>query len=307
MGFPGLRFLHPFDSYRARRCYQYLCGRTKLPLDAKPGCYGSIRLAAPTAPLSDDDFAQVHTPEYLQSLKRSWVVAAAIEVPPFALTPIAFLNWSLVTPMRWASAGTLLACREALEHGLCFSLTGGFHHAKPDRGEGFCLFSDIGYAIARLRQEGRIGRVLYVDLDAHQGNGVCAVFREDPEVRLFDVYNGDIYPQGEEELKERLNLGIPLEMGCDDEGYRAALARLPDFLDANLPADLLIYNAGSDIVEGDRLGALGVSAEMVLERDREVIKWARQRNLPLVFLPSGGYTARSYQLIGDSFLGQLTR
>jgi histone deacetylase 11 len=306
MGFPGLRFLHPFDSYRARRSYAYLCQHTSLPTSAQPGTYAGIRLVAPTAPLLDQDFELVHSPEYLKSLRKSLVVATAIEVLPFALTPIAFLDWCLVNPMRWASAGTLLACREALEHGLCFSLTGGFHHAKPERGEGFCLFSDIGYAILKLRQEGKVSRVLYVDLDAHQGNGVCAIFRDDPELRIFDVFNGDIYPYGEEDLKERIDCATALEMESGDEAYEQALQKLPAFLEQNLPAQLLIYNAGSDIVSGDRLGGLAISPHALLERDRKVIGWARQLGLPTVFLPSGGYTEQSYRLVADSLLAQLS-
>lgn len=287
MGFPGLQLLHPFDSYRARRAYREL--KPRLPAQV---------WRSPERAVEDRDLQLVHTPEYLQSLKRSSVIAFAIEVLPFALAPRAFLNWCLVNPMRWAVEGTLLAAREALRTGLAFSLSGGFHHAKPDRGEGFCLFNDVAYAVRRLRAEGAVGKVVYVDLDAHQGNGVTAMFLEDRDVKLFDVYNGEIYPQDEPELRERLDASFPLSMDTETEAYLELLnGELPGFLDEHKDASLLIYNAGNDVVEGDRLGGLCVSPEGVLERDLFVLRTARERGLPVVFLPSGGYTRESFRMI----------
>ena len=297
MGFPGLKFLHPFDSYRARRAFQEL--QRRLP-NLSQSWY------TPEAPVSDVDLHIVHNPDYLRSLRRSYVIALAIEVLPFALAPRAFLDWCLVTPMRWAVEGTRLATTLALRHGLAFSLGGGFHHAKPDRGEGFCLFNDIAYAIRRGRLEHGLGKVLYIDLDAHQGNGVAAMFLDDPEVKLFDIYNGDIYPQNEPELRARLDASFPLEMDTETEPYlQVVRSEVPAFLEAHKDASLVIYNAGSDIVSGDRLGGLRVSPEGVLQRDLVVIEAARERNLPLVFLPSGGYTKDSYRLICNTVVAAL--
>ena len=292
----GLRFLHPFDSYRARRVYVEL--RRELGLGTSRS---RARLVAPLGPVSDQELLLVHTPEYLDSLRDPQVLATAIEVMVLALTPRAFLNWCLVTPMRWAVSGTLLAFREALREGLAFNLTGGFHHAKTDRGEGFCLFNDIAYAIKTLQAEGRITTVLYVDLDAHQGNGVCQVFASDPRVKIFDVYNAQVYPQGEDELRARLDASFPLQCETRDDAYLELLEReLPPFMAQ--PADLVVYNAGSDIVRGDRLGALSISPQAVLRRDQIVIKESRRRGVPLVFLPSGGYTRDSYRLISRTII-----
>lgn len=296
MGFPGLRYLHPFDSYRARRAYK----------DLKLAFPEPASWCAPEAAVTDTLLELVHQPQYLKSLQRPAVVAMAIEVPPFALAPPIFLNWCLVTPMRWAVEGTLLAFRKALDTGLAFSLSGGFHHAKPARGEGFCLFNDIGYAVKTLQREGRLKKTIYVDLDAHQGNGVTAVFFEDPSVKLFDVYNGQIYPQDEPELRERLDVSHPLQMGTETRAYLDLLSsELPAFLDRHADADLVIYNAGNDIVAGDPLGGLGVSPSGVLQRDLLVIREARQRGLPVAFLPSGGYTGQSYKMMSLSIQGAL--
>lgn len=307
MGFPGLQFLHPFDSYRARRVRQELSRRLGFKLHHRDQELPGISLRSPAAPVRDHQLEIVHSPEYLQSLKHSWVIAQAIEVPPFALTPRAFLEWSIVNPMRWAVTGTLLGAREALRTGLAFSLTGGFHHAKPDVGEGFCIFSDIGYCIRTLHQEGAIATVAYIDLDAHQGNGVAIIFETDPRVRLFDVYNGDIYPR-DPRARQRLDASFPLRSGCQDGVYMALIeSELPEFLDKQGQVDLLIYNAGNDVVEGDMLGNLELTPAGVLRRDLFVIDQARQRQIPLLFLPSGGYTRGSYQMISQTILSALQK
>ena len=313
IGFPGLRLLHPFDNYRAQRAYTMLAKELGLPSESQlrqsPGIGAmtpKLELKIPPGPVTDQDLSIIHSREYLQTLNRSLVVARAVEVLPFALAPRAFLRWALLTPMRWAVAGTLLAAREALRTGLAFSLSGGFHHAKPNHGEGFCLFNDIGYAIHCLRAEVGLKTILYVDLDAHQGNGVCAVFADDPSVKLFDVYNGDIFPYYEDEARARLDVSRPIESGTQDGPYLELLGRdLPEFFRANSDAELVIYNAGSDLVRGDSLGDLALSPEGILQRDLLVLHQARQRNMPLVFLPGGGYTKNSYLMIARSILAVL--
>lgn len=307
MGFPGLQYLHPFDSYRARRVRQELARHLGFKLHHRDQELPGISLRSPKAAVLDSQLEIVHSLEYLQSLKNSWVIAQAIEVPPFALTPRAFLDWSIVTPMRWAVSGTLLAAREALRTGMAFSLTGGFHHAKPAQGEGFCIFSDIGYCIRTLHQEGAIATVAYVDLDAHQGNGVAMVFENEPQVRLFDVYNGEIYPR-DPRARERLDASYPLRSGCQDAEYLNLVeGELPDFLDKQGQVDLLVYNAGNDVVEDDLLGNLALTPDGVLRRDLFVIEQARNRAIPLLFLPSGGYTRHSYHMISRTILSALKR
>lgn len=305
MGFPGLRFLHPFDSYRARKVREELAQSLKFQVREGDFEVGTVSLRSPVGPVSDEQLEIIHTPSYLHSLRHSWVVARAIEVPAFSIAPRSFLNWCLVKPMRWAVAGTLLGAREALRTGLAFSLTGGFHHAKAYQGEGFCLFNDIAYAIRVLQQEGQLETVAYVDLDAHQGNGVCQIFQQDSRVRIFDIYNDEIYPQ-EPQARNRLDVGLPVPSGCQDIQYLTLLRHeLPGFLEGAAPPDLVIYNAGNDVLRGDLLGGLDLSPEAVLERDRFVIQQARDRNLPLLFLPSGGYTRGSHKIISRTILETL--
>ena len=145
-------------------------------------------------------------------------------------------DWRVLRPMRWATAGTVLAAREAMRTGgLAVNLSGGYHHASRDRGEGFCVYSDIGIAITMLRDAGVLApddRVVYVDLDAHQGNGVARVFVDDPRVFIFDVYNELIYPR-DAHARRRIDCDLPVPPGCDDGRYLSLLrAELPPFLDA---------------------------------------------------------------------------
>lgn len=306
LGFPGLRYLHPFDNYRCSRTYEYLCkqfGFPKKPVDGFVTS-GGFTLRVPDHKATDDELLIVHDQAYLKSLRRSATMAAAIEVVPFALAPRAFLDWAFLTPKRWAVSGTLLGAREALKNGLAFSLSGGFHHAKRDRGEGFCILNDIAFAIKTLQAESLVEKVIYVDLDAHQGNGVTEIFMDDPSVKMFDMFNGDIYPYEEESFRARIDAAFPLPMETESKIYLDLLhTHLPRFLDQHNDAKLLIYNAGNDVVIDDQLGGLCLSQAEVVQRDLFVIEQARARKIPLLFLPSGGYTPFSYRLIGETIVG----
>lgn len=296
IGFFGLERLHPFDS----RKY----GRAWAALREEFGRRLRNDHVAPEKPAGRDDLGSVHLGAYLDGPLRSPAyLARALEVPPIARVPGWLTDWRVLRPMRWATAGTVRAAREALRTGMAFNLSGGYHHASRDRGEGFCVYADVGVAVTLLRDEGRLGaddRVVYIDLDAHQGNGVARVFADDPRVFLFDVYNELIYPR-DAHARRRIDCDLPIPPGCDDGRYLPLIrAELPRFLDAvsraRRPA-LAIYNAGTDIFGGDPLGYLRVSAEGVLARDQFVLAQLTERHIPWVTLPSGGYTRESYQLI----------
>lgn len=209
--------------------------------------------------------------------------------------------------MRWAVRGTILAVREAVRRGVAINLSGGYHHAKPERGEGFCIYSDIAIAIRVARAEGLLpatGKVAYVDLDVHMGNGVAHQFRDDPSVFLFDAYNPALYPHGDDTARERIDCPVHVPTACTGSDYLALVRRhLPGFLDSvgrSSPITLGFYNAGTDIVDSDPLGLLSVSPADVSARDRLVIAEFRRRGIPVVMVPSGGYTRDSYQLLAGS-------
>lgn len=297
--FFGLERLHPFDARKYGRAWADLQRRLGSRL-------GRHHLAVDRE-ASDAELLLGHTPEYLARMRRSGPMGEALGLPAFGWLPSFLARWRLATPMRWAVRGTILAARAALEKGFAINLSGGYHHAKPDHGEGFCLFSDIAIAVRQLRQEGTLApdaRIAYVDLDAHQGNGVCAQFKNDPGVFLYDQFNEDIYPIFDQAARDRIDCAVPVATGCSGGEYLALLrSRLPGFLDnvsRSRSIDLGIYNAGTDVFTGDPLGGLDLSADDVRTRDLFVIDEFRRRRVPVVMLPSGGYTRESYRLIAAS-------
>ena len=302
----GLERLHPFDTRKHSRAWRLLKQRLPAAIQA-----AWIR---PTREISRDQLLLIHSAEYLDRLRDSKYLASALELPQVRRVPWPVLDWIVLRPMRWATMGSILAARAAMQQGAAANLAGGFHHAKPDAGEGFCLYADIPIAIEVLRREQLLkehDRVAYVDLDAHQGNGVCHVFLQDSRVFIFDMFNRGAYPCLDRIARERIDCPIPLSAGCEDQEYLQKLrGQLPGFLDSvagNGSLALIVFNAGTDPYEGDELGGLNLSATAMNQRDRFVIDSARDRGVPLLMLPSGGYSAMSFRLLADSVAYLLSR
>lgn len=220
----------------------------------------------------------------------------------------------ILRPMQWAVAGSLIAAREALAAGLAVNLSGGYHHAKPSNGEGFCVFNDIAYLIHGLRADERLKedeRVVYIDLDAHQGNGVCHHFRSDHRTFVYDAFNPRIYPSYDRDARDRIDCPVALPQGCMGTEYLRLLeGTLPGFLDSagrTGRVRLAVYNAGTDVFEGDALGGLNLSAAEVLVRDLYVIEQLRARSIPVVMLLSGGYSHESHRLVANTVVELLRR
>ena len=245
-------------------------------------------------PLDTLTLELVHTREYLGKLESSSLTAAEqrrLGVP-----------WSeaLWQRSRLASAGTLLAARAALEHGLAGNLAGGTHHAFADHGEGFCVLNDVAIAIRKLQAERAIVRAAIIDLDVHQGNGTAAIFEADAEVFTFSMHGDRNYPLA----KMRSSLDVPLKDGVGDTEYLDALQQhLPTVL-AAANADIVFYLAGVDVAAGDRYGKLALTEEGIRLRDRFVIEAVRRRGTPLNILLAGGYApsrARTAELHAHVF------
>lgn len=293
--FYGIELVHPFDARKFSRAWRALRRRFGKALR-------EVHLK-PQAPLDDTALLKAHTADYVKALKQSRTVAQVLELPFLQKLPYFLLNRAVVRPMRWAGAGTLLGSEEALKGQCVVNLGGGYHHAGPQGGEGFCLISDVGVAVASLRERGLLDaedRLAIIDLDAHQGNGFERSFLQDAKVSILDIYNADVYPN-DRQARAGIDVDIPLDMNTADGVYLEKLKQaLPAFLDTPRPPRLVFYNAGTDIFHGDPLGALRVSREGVLERDRYVFSELDKRGLPFVMLLSGGYTRESYRLIAES-------
>jgi acetoin utilization deacetylase AcuC-like enzyme len=196
------------------------------------------------------------------------------------------LTGAIVRRALYACAGTVLTGRLALRHGLACNTAGGGHHARPERGAGFCLFNDVAIAIRVLQAEGLIERALIVDLDVHQGDGTAAVFRDDQSVVTFSMHSERNYPL--RKIPSSLDIGLPDRTG--DDAYLAALREaLPSLLDSARP-DIVFYNAGVDPHENDRLGRLALTGAGIAARDLYVVDAVRARSIPLAGIIGGGYS-----------------
>jgi len=186
---------------------------------------------------------------------------------------------------RMSTAGTLLAARLALAHGLAGSAAGGSHHAQRATGAGFCVFNDVAIAARALLRERAIGRAVVIDLDVHQGDGTAECLGGDPDLFTFSMHAEKNYPV--RKIPSDLDIGLP--DGLDDGGYMEALRpHVPRLLDALQP-DLVFYNAGVDPHRDDSLGRLALSDDGLRARDRYVVGQARARGIPLVAVVGGGY------------------
>jgi acetoin utilization deacetylase AcuC-like enzyme len=173
----------------------------------------------------------------------------------------------------------------ALEHGLAGSLAGGTHHAHPGVGAGVCGFNDQGGVPRVLQQEGRVGRVLIVDLDVHQGDGTAALFAGDASVFTFSMHCATNFPF----RKQQSDLDVELPMGLEDDAYLAALAEvLPGLLEQVHP-DLVLYDAGVDPHRDDRLGKLALTDAGLYRRDAYVLEHCLRWGVPVACVIGGGY------------------
>lgn len=193
---------------------------------------------------------------------------------------------------RRSVGGTLQACRVALGGaGVGANLAGGTHHAYADKGSGFCVFNDVAVA-ARVMQaeqgpglDGRPLQVAIVDLDVHQGNGTARIFQGVDDVFTLSLHGDKNFPF----RKEVSHLDVGLPDGTSDEPYLDALDAALAELDRRFSPGLVIYLAGADVYEGDRLGRLKLTAEGVAERDHRVFDWCWARRLPVALVMGGGY------------------
>jgi acetoin utilization deacetylase AcuC-like enzyme len=242
---------------------------------------------AQAMPASDGELALVHTPAYIDAISRGSLSAAAQREIGFPWSP------AMAERARRSVGATLQACRSAMAGaGLAANLAGGTHHAYADKGSGFCVFNDFAVA-ARLMQAEHARtyrprealRVAIIDLDVHQGNGTAHIFASDPSVFTLSLHGAKNFPF----RKEPSDLDVELPDGCADTEYLEALEQALGELERRFEPGLVLYLAGADPHEGDRLGRLKLSFDGLEARDRRVMDWAWRRRLPLAFAMGGGY------------------
>jgi len=261
-------------------------------------------------PATDQDILLVHKPEYVHKLKTGTLSQREemeLEIP---------FSQELVEAFWLAAGGSILAARQSLKDKVCISIGGGFHHAFPDHGEGFCMINDVAVAIRRLQRDDKIRTAMTVDCDVHQGNGTAAIFAgtrtasallpssspstveqpaHAPRGKIRGVHAGDVftislhqhnnYPVSKP--PSSIDVDLPDDIGDDDY-----LAWLDNALSSGLrqfEPDLLCYIAGADPYEEDQLGGLKLTIEGLKKRDVLVFQVARARNIPVMVTYAGGY------------------
>jgi acetoin utilization deacetylase AcuC-like enzyme len=277
------------------------------------------RIAEPTdfiepQPATDEDVLLVHTREYVDKLKTGMLSAReelTLEVP---------FSDELVKAFWLAAGGSILAAERALDDGIAFNIGGGFHHAFPDHGEGFCMIHDVGIAVRRMQRDNKIARAMIVDCDVHHGNGTAAIFGEASAnagpSHVSSSWSAPMFqPAKPASVKEAHPCGDVFTISLHQENNYPAW-KPPSCIDVNLPdrtgdaeylawldnalssglrqfePDLLCYLAGADPYCEDQLGGLNLTIDGLKQRDELVMSVTKARGIPIMVTYAGGYAKR---------------
>jgi acetoin utilization deacetylase AcuC-like enzyme len=260
-------------------------------------------------PASDQDILLVHTPQYVQKLKTGTLSPREEQEMEIPYSP------ELVRAFWLAAGGSILAAEHALRDGLAVNIGGGFHHAFPDHGEGFCMIHDVAVAIRRMQQDKKIRTAMTVDCDVHHGNGTAAIFagaktpsdplpstsaavNRTPAGKIRQAHAGDVFTISLHQhnnypaLKPPSSIDVDLPDRTGDDDY---LAWLDNALSSGLrqfEPELICYVAGADPYREDQLGGLALTLEGLKKRDELVFRVAKARNIPVMVTYAGGYARK---------------
>jgi acetoin utilization deacetylase AcuC-like enzyme len=234
------------------------------------------------APASDTDLLRVHTPQWVSKLKNGKLTPSDVMLLEIPYSP------ELVEAVWLAAGGSILAGQHALGDGFGANLGGGFHHAYPDHGEGFCAIHDVAVAIRRLQADKAVNKAMVVDTDVHHGNGTAAIFAKDPSVFTISIHQENNYPAHKPPSSVDLHMADRVD---DDEYLNALIPAVQKAMDEFKP-EIVFYVGGADPFCEDQLGGLLLTKKGLMERDRRVFEEARSRGIPVVTSLAGGYARR---------------
>jgi acetoin utilization deacetylase AcuC-like enzyme len=233
-------------------------------------------------PASDEDLVRVHTPSWVNKLKTGTLTASEIMKLEVPYSP------ELAEAVWLASGGTILAAQSALRDGFGSNLSGGFHHAYANHGEGFCAIHDVAVAVRRLQNDGDIKKAMIVDTDVHHGNGTAAIFADDSSVFTISIHQVNNYPAD----KPPSTVDLNMRDGAGDDEYLAALIPTVERCLDKFKPDMIFYVGGADPYSEDQLGGLLLTKAGLKRRDREVFEAVRSRGIPVTTALAGGYARR---------------
>ena len=228
---------------------------------------------------TDGVLALAHHPNYIHRVTSGALTESEQKQIGFPWSP------EMVERSRRATGATIAACRAAIEEGVAVNLAGGTHHAHADFGQGFCVFNDAAVAARLMQAERRVSRVAIIDLDVHQGDGTAAILARDDSVFTLSIHGERNYPFTK--AISDCDIALPDETG--DQEYLVQLDGALKNMFTCFSPQLLIFLAGADPYEGDRLGRLSLSMEGMAARDAAVMQAAREHDLPVAIAMAGGY------------------
>jgi acetoin utilization deacetylase AcuC-like enzyme len=230
-------------------------------------------------PASDADVLRVHNADYINRINSGTLTPSekmVLEIPAGPETIRAF--WL-------AAGGSILAGQLAMNDGFAANIGGGFHHAFPDHGEGFCMINDVAVAIRRLQADGVISKAMVVDTDVHHGNGTAAIFANDDSVFTLSIHQERNYPS----RKPPSNIDLHLPDRIEDDEYLNILGEGMFRAFDEFQPDIIFYVGGADPYREDQLGGLSLTLDGLRQRDRMVFQHARRKNVPVAITLAGGY------------------
>ncbi|MFC1549100.1 histone deacetylase [Candidatus Omnitrophota bacterium] len=233
---------------------------------------------APTA-ATEREVRTVHTKDYIHKL-----ITGTLSSEEICTMELPFSE-SIVKAAFMCCGGTLTATCKALDNKAAVHIGGGFHHAFPDHGEGFCVLNDVAVSIRVLQEEDAIKKAFVIDCDLHQGNGTAFTFHDDPSVFTFSIHQENNYPF--HKPKSDMDIGLP-DYTRDKDYLRHLYDNVPKIINTFKP-DIILYVAGADPYEGDQLGSLAITKEGLRERDNFIYTQALNFGVPVAVTLAGGY------------------
>ncbi|MDR8523252.1 histone deacetylase family protein [Shewanella fidelis] len=267
---------HQFPGSKYQHLYEYLI---------EQGIALSCQFLAPEK-VTQKYLTQLHEPSYVASFIDGSIDSKALRRIGFP--------WSkaLVERTLYSVAGTALTCEQAIEHGCALHLSGGYHHAHHEYGSGYCIFNDLALAAMHSLQNDNIETVLIFDCDVHQGDGTATIVQSNNNIITCSLHCQENFPS----RKQQSDYDIEIARGTEDKQYLETVTQTLAYLIRLHQPDLIIYDAGVDIHQDDRLGYLQISDQGLLERDKLILQQAKSANIPIACVIGGGYSKDITQL-----------
>ena len=290
----GLEKKHPFDACKYERTMRFLN-----EYDPKGNWNNYNKTNPPNYSFIYNYTGLLHLILLNYSIYLSKIAELAV-----CFIPSSVLRLMLLRRLYYAAQGSIDASELALKKGFAINLGGGFHHAHFTGGSGFCFLNDIGLVVKHLRlYHKQLKNIMIIDLDAHQGNGHARdkMHLRDPNLYIFDAYNKNIFPF-DEKAKKAIDKAYTVNRNTNDREYCDQIKQKMKEIDEEFKADFIIYNAGTDILEGDKLGGLSITEQGIIERDEIVVEYALNNKIPIMMVLSGGYQYSNAPLIARSII-----